>query len=209
MTKLAKLLHFRNELSQGRFSLKDARDTFSLHYCTSWAGFSTARPNFVADGKHGGRIFAPYSVYKGKAALSASPVLPTFTKTESGGLRVDRRGVIMLTFLPAIGERKYDSEKRQMFALSATEVGSLISLGSNDSCEFFHDPSMLSSNAGQVRKSLSIKPYPDSTGYFVSLGVVNNILKTNDRFTVPVTNAEFAVMRAAFSWADSSTFQLR
>lgn len=32
----------------------------------------------------------------------------------------------------------------QCFALSPTEVGSLVSLGSSDSCEFFHDPSMKS-----------------------------------------------------------------
>ena len=30
----------------------------------------------------------------------------------------------------------------QVFALSATEVGSLISLGPNGSCEFFHDPAI-------------------------------------------------------------------
>lgn len=29
--------------------------------------------------------------------------------------------------------------------------------------------------------------------------MVNNIQKTNDRFSVPVTSAEFAVMRTAFS----------
>lgn len=28
------------------------------------------------------QIFAPYSVYKGKAALSMTPVLPSFTKLE-------------------------------------------------------------------------------------------------------------------------------
>lgn len=104
----------------------------------------------------------------------------------------------------------------QKFALSATEVGSLINLGSNDSCEFFHDPSMLSrytfylvlnsysfffltflfcccqcyhlisslatcncevdwilmySAAGQVRKNLSIKAQPNSSGYFISLSM--------------------------------------
>lgn len=32
----------------------------------------------------------------------------------------------------------------QYFALSPTEVGSLVSLGSSDSCEFLHDPSMKS-----------------------------------------------------------------
>ncbi|KAL6498381.1 Single-stranded DNA-binding protein why2, mitochondrial [Orobanche hederae] len=33
------------------------------------------------------------------------------------------------------------------------------------------------------------------------LCVVNNIYKTNDRFVVPVTTAEFAVMRTAFTFA--------
>ncbi|KAL8551987.1 hypothetical protein ACS0TY_000878 [Phlomoides rotata] len=186
----------------------------------------------------------------------------------SGDYRVERRGVIMLTFWPAIGERKYDWDKRQVifylfssfilhknqlylpelyvsllscilhkFALSATEVGTLIAWDSNDSCEFFHDPSMLSSNAGQVRKSFSIKAHSGGTSYFFNLSkcsfimnydfcifapsnlrqnavvepillsvlivlfadVVNNVLKTNDRFTVPVTPAEFAVMQTAFT----------
>ncbi|KAB5563914.1 hypothetical protein DKX38_003968 [Salix brachista] len=151
--------------------------------------------------KFADRVFAPYSVFKGKAALSVEPVLPTFSKFGSGNLKVDRRGSMMLTFLPAIGERKYDHEKRQKFALSATEVGSLLSMGPKDSCEFFHDPSMLSSNAGQVRKNLSIKPHSDGSGYFISLSVANNILKTAERFTVPVTTAEFTVLKTACSFA--------
>uniref|UniRef100_M1CDL7 Why2 protein n=1 Tax=Solanum tuberosum TaxID=4113 RepID=M1CDL7_SOLTU len=138
-------------------------------------------------GKREGRVFAPYSVFKGKAALSAEPRLPTFNRLDSGGVKLNRRGVIMLTFWPSVGERKYDWEKRQamclygsllllcttsmLFALSATEVGSLISMGTRDSSEFFHDPSMLSSNAGQVRKSLSIKPNADGSGYFISLSI--------------------------------------
>ncbi|XP_052190382.1 single-stranded DNA-binding protein WHY2, mitochondrial [Diospyros lotus] len=189
----------RDQLSLRKLSVKDVRDALSLHRLISHAGISTAIETFSADGKFASRIFAPYSVYKGKAALSATPVLPKFTKMNSGGLKVDRQGSIMLRFWPAVGERKYDWEKRQLFALSATEVGSLISLGPKDSCEFFHDPSMLSSNAGQVRKSLSVKPHDN--GYFISLSVVNNILKTNDRLTVPVSTAEFAVMRTAFSFA--------
>lgn len=33
-------------------------------------------------GSLGGRIFAPYYVYKGKAAFSVDPVLPTFMKLD-------------------------------------------------------------------------------------------------------------------------------
>nr|AIP90103.1 whirly transcription factor domain-containing protein [Musa AB Group] len=75
----------------------------------------------------------------------------------------------MLTFWPAIGQRKYDWEKKQVFALSATEVGSLIGLGPAESCEFLHDPSMKSSLEGQVKKSLSISPLGNDNGYFLNL----------------------------------------
>ncbi|CAN8235571.1 unnamed protein product [Cochlearia groenlandica] len=167
------------------------------------AGSSTIRSGFSGKdaSKPSGRVFAPYAIFKGKAALSVQPILPTFAKIEPGNLRIDRRGSVMMTFMPSSGERKYDWEKRQLFALSATEVGSLISMGSSDSSEFFHDPSMKSINAGQVRKSLSIKPHADGSGYFISLSVNNSILKTNDRFVVPVTTAEFAVLKTAFSFA--------
>lgn len=201
MLKVSRLLHPRNQLLHKKLPGECVKGSIWQHAINTFAGFSTVQQNVVADGKREGRVFAPYSVFKGKAALSAEPRLPTFNRLDSGGVKLNRRGVIMLTFWPSVGERKYDWEKRQLFALSATEVGSLISMGTRDSSEFFHDPSMLSSNAGQVRKSLSIKPNADGSGYFISLSVVNNNLKTNDRFTVPVTTAEFAVMRTAFSFA--------
>ncbi|MFS7996636.1 putative transcription factor ssDNA-binding-TF family [Helianthus anomalus] len=196
MLKLSHFLNSGNKLFQRRLREENAGNCYSL---MSSAGFSTVRQSYGAEGRTSSRIFADYSIFKGKAALSAAPVLPTFSKMDSGHTKVDRRGVIMLTFRPAIGERKYDSEKKQLFALSVTEVGSFISLGPEDSCEFYHDPSIQSRDAGQVRKSLSVKPHAD--GYFIHLSVTNNISKTTERFTVPVTTAEFAVMRSAFSFA--------
>jgi hypothetical protein len=83
-------------------------------------------------------------VFKGKAALSISPILPVFSKLEvclliclcstsrllgldallavyiiflfyqSGGSRVNRNGSVMLTFFPAVGQRKYDYAKKQV-----------------------------------------------------------------------------------------------
>ncbi|KAL0801530.1 hypothetical protein Bca101_056706 [Brassica carinata] len=143
--------------------------------------------------KPSGRVFAPYAIFKGRAALSVEPLLPTFTKIEPGNLRIDRRGSLMMTFMPAVSERKYDWEKKQLFALSPTEVGSVISMGPQDSSEFFHDPSMKST------KSLSIKPLADSTGFFFQLSVTDSIQKSNDRIVVPVSKAEFAVLKSAFS----------
>uniref|UniRef100_A0A0A9CVM8 Uncharacterized protein n=1 Tax=Arundo donax TaxID=35708 RepID=A0A0A9CVM8_ARUDO len=60
---------------------------------------------------------------------------------------------------------------------------------------------MKSSHEGQVKKSLSITPLGSDSGYFVNLTVLNNVQKTTDRLSVPVTKAEFAVMRTALSFA--------
>ncbi|KAL5843155.1 hypothetical protein ACOSQ4_009113 [Xanthoceras sorbifolium] len=204
MMKLTRSLFLaRNLLSEKLLvgKVDKAKDALCLHSLLSRAGMSTTGQSSGAGGIPVPRIFAPYSIYKGKAAVSVNPILPTFTKMDSGHFRVERKGCILLTFWPAVGERKYDWGKKQVFALSATEVGSLISMNSKDSSDFFHDPSMKSSNAGQVRKSLSIKAVPDGTGYFVSLNVVNNLTKITERFVVPVTTAEFIVMKTACSYA--------
>lgn len=198
MMKLGRILNFRANISEKFANVKNTTlDVTGLNASMSRAGISTAGQNVVSSD----RIYADFNVYKGKAALSARPVLPSFVNTNSGGLAIKRQGIIMLSFTPSLGERKYDWEKKQVFALSPTEVGSLISLASNSSCEFFHDPAMKTSTAGQVRKSLSVKPHADGSGYFISLTVADNVKKTNDRFTVPVTTAEFAVMRTSFSFA--------
>ncbi|KAM0885206.1 hypothetical protein ACQ4PT_030504 [Festuca glaucescens] len=160
---------------------------------------STSAANY--DENASTKKFASYTVFKGKAALSISPILPVFSKLESGASRVNRNGSVMLTFFPAVGQRKYDYAKKQLFALSPTEVGSLISLGPAESCEFFHDPSMKSSNEGQVKKTLSITPLGSDNGYFLNISVMNNGQKTNERMSVPITKAEFAVMRTALSFA--------
>uniref|UniRef100_A0A0D3F0Y8 WHY domain class transcription factor n=1 Tax=Oryza barthii TaxID=65489 RepID=A0A0D3F0Y8_9ORYZ len=148
-----------------------------------------------------GRKFASYTVFKGKAALSMQPILPSFSKLESGGSRVNKNGSVMLTFFPAVGQRKYDYSKKQLFALSPTEVGSLISLGPAESCEFFHDPSMKSSHEGQVKKSLSVTPLGNDSGYFLNITVLNNLQKTTERLSLPISKAEFTVMRTALSFA--------
>ncbi|KAK9748939.1 hypothetical protein RND81_02G091800 [Saponaria officinalis] len=158
-----------------------------------YANFSTAST--------GDRISAAFSLYKGKAALSAEPVAPKFLKNEAGNLYVKRTGSILLSFSPSVGERKYDWERKQKFALSPTEVGSLISLGPTGSCDFFHDPGLKTSASGEVRKTLQIRSNADGTGYFLSLSVVDNKKKLNERITVQVTSAEFAVMRTSFSFA--------
>ncbi|CAN7130043.1 unnamed protein product [Brassica rapa subsp. narinosa] len=200
MKQARTLLSSRSLCNQSSSLFEGSSKSSASRGFATWAE-SSATKRADAAKPSSGRVFAPYAIFKGRAALSVEPVLPTFTKIEPGNLRIDRRGSVMMTFMPAVSERKYDWEKKQLFALSPTEVGSVISMGPQDSSEFFHDPSMKSSNAGQVRKSLSIKPLADSSGYFFQLSVTDNIQNSNDRIVVPVSKAEFAVLKSAFSFA--------
>lgn len=175
-------------------------EAMSLPRLTSHSGFSTSSYNFIGNETDTIRVYADFSIYKGKTALSASPILPRFSKMDSGYFKMDRKGVVMLKFMPAIGVRKYDPQRKQMFALSPTEVGCLISLGPTESCEFFHDPSMKSSLEGQIKKTLTVNPTPNDAGYFITLNVTSTVDRTSERFSLPVTKAEFAVLRASFSF---------
>eukprot|EP01018_Ginkgo_biloba_P013969 Gb_03500 [translate_table: standard] len=146
------------------------------------------------------KVFVGHTFYKGKAALNMKPKAPEFSTLDSGGMKLSKEGGMYLTFAPAVGTRQYDWSKKQVFALSVAELGSLLSLSSNESCEFFHDPFMGKSDAGQIRKVLQVVPVPNSPGYFFSLSISNKLMNVNERFSVSITKAEFAVMQSTFNF---------
>ncbi|KAG6494075.1 single-stranded DNA-binding protein WHY2, mitochondrial-like [Zingiber officinale] len=183
----------------------------------SKCGISTSGPDLATDARSTSfKRFADYTIFKGKAAMALSPILPTFREVNSQSSKLCKRGCVMMTFWPAIGTKKYDWNRKQVFALSPTEAGNLISLGPEESCEFFHDPSKNSSLEGQVNKSLKLSPTGNDQGYFLNLMVTNKIKGTNERFSVPVTKAEFAVIRTILTyilphilgWSQSAISQL-
>ncbi|XVE53280.1 hypothetical protein DITRI_Ditri02bG0191900 [Diplodiscus trichospermus] len=85
------------------------------------------------------RFYVGHSIYKGKAALTVEPRAPEFVPLDSGAFKISREGFVLLQFAPAAGVRQYDWSRKQVFSLSVTEIGTLISLGVRESCEFFHD----------------------------------------------------------------------
>ncbi|KAL5982827.1 hypothetical protein ACLOJK_016904 [Asimina triloba] len=135
-------------------ALKLANDRFGVwfHNFSSYAGISPARRG-QGTGSYSGRMFADYSIFKGKGALVLLPVPAKFKEISSGSLAVDRKGAIILKFMPALGQRKYDYQKRQYATLD--------------------------------------------------IHVANSIEKTNDRISVPVSKAEFAVIRASLELLDN------
>nr|GMD13440.1 single-stranded DNA-binding protein WHY1, chloroplastic-like [Ipomoea batatas] len=145
------------------------------------------------------KVFIGYSIYKGKAALTVVPCAPEFSPLDSGAFKLSKEGFVLLQFAPAAGVRQYDWGRKQVFSLSVTELGSLISLGAKDSCEFFHDPNKGKSDEGKVKKVLKIEPLPDGSGHFFNLSVQNRLLNIDENIYIPVAKAEFAVLVSAFN----------
>ncbi|XP_023537082.1 single-stranded DNA-binding protein WHY1, chloroplastic-like [Cucurbita pepo subsp. pepo] len=146
------------------------------------------------------RFFVGHSIYKGKAALSIEPRPPEFTPIDSGAFKVSRQGFVMLQLAPAAGVRQYDWSRKQVFSLSLTELGSLVSLGPRESCEFFHDPYKGKSDEGKVRKILKVEPLPDGSGHFFNLSVQNKLINVDESIYIPITKAEYTVLVEAFKF---------
>ncbi|GKA59269.1 single-stranded DNA-binding protein WHY1, chloroplastic-like protein [Tanacetum coccineum] len=146
------------------------------------------------------KVFIGHSIYKGKAALTVEPRPPEFAPLDSGAFKLTKEGFILLQFAPAAGVRQYDWSRKQVFSLSVTEIGSIISLGARDSCEFFHDPFKGKSDEGRVRKVLKVEPLPDGSGHFFNLSVQNKLINMDESIYIPVTKAEFAILVSAFNF---------
>lgn len=107
---------------------------------------------------------------------------------------------MLLQFAPAASIRQYDWSRKQVFSLSVTEVGTLMSLGAKDSCEFFHDPNKGRSDEGRVRKVLKVEPLPDGSGHFFNLSVQNKLINMDESVYIPITKAEYTVLNSAFNF---------
>ncbi|KAJ0977902.1 hypothetical protein J5N97_013376 [Dioscorea zingiberensis] len=134
------------------------------------------------------RVYVGYSIYKGKAALT------------SGAFKVSKEGFALMQFAPAVGTRQYDWSRKQVFSLSVVEMGTLMSLGAKDSCEFFHDPFKGRSDEGKVRKLLKAEPLPDGTGHFFNLSVQNRLLNVDESIYIPISKAEFTILNSSFNF---------
>ncbi|CAN0925910.1 Single-stranded DNA-binding protein WHY1, chloroplastic, partial [Linum grandiflorum] len=146
------------------------------------------------------RVYVGHSIYKGKAALTVEPRSPEFAPLDSGAFKLVREGFVFLQFAPASGLRQYDWSRKQVFSLSVTEIGTLVSLGTKESCEFFHDPNKGKSDEGKIRKVLKVEPLPDGSGHFFNLSVQNKPLNLDESIYIPVTRAEFTVLVSAFNY---------
>lgn len=147
-------------------------------------------------------IYADYTVYKGRGAMSLKLIKPSWEKTAAGsGLRVGRNGTLLLEFAASKGEREYDWESKEMFGLSAVECGEILeAVSANREQSLFHDPGKMGSEEGVVTKSLRVSPARE-TGYFFSLTVNNKIAGGTSKFDTIISPGELRVIRTLMEFA--------
>ncbi|XP_068331698.1 single-stranded DNA-binding protein WHY1, chloroplastic-like [Pyrus communis] len=53
---------------------------------------------------------------------------------------------------------------------------------------------------GKIRKVLKVEPLPDGSGHFFNLSVQNKLINLDESIYIPITRAEFAVLKSAFNF---------
>lgn len=120
-------------------------------------------------------------------------IRPTWSHVrDSNYIAVERNGAVLLEFAKSVGERAYDWSNKQVFALSPTELGSLISWQRDAKLEFFHDPNKQRSNEGQVVKILTLSVAPSGDVFMGML--VKEQGKADQAINLPLSKGEFAVI---------------
>ncbi|KAK8518570.1 hypothetical protein V6N12_011822 [Hibiscus sabdariffa] len=147
------------------------------------------------------RYYVGHPIYKENAALIVEPSSPEFVPLDSASFGISSRGFVLLQFAPAAGVRQYDWGRKQVFSLSVTEIGTLINLSTEESCEFFHfEANNITCDEGKGRQVLKIEPLPDGSGHLFNLRVQNKLLNIDESIRIPITRAEFTVLKSAFSF---------
>jgi len=145
------------------------------------------------------RIFAKYTIYKNSGALGIAPINPTWKQISGDSYTVEKPGVLLLEFAKARGERQYDWNNKQFFAISVTEMGDMVAnLSRGEGVNFFHDSGKIGGGGGDYGggggggngKAFRADLSPDGNVWFFSLTD-----KNKDKWLVPVSMGEFVVMR--------------
>uniref|UniRef100_A0A166EAC2 Uncharacterized protein n=1 Tax=Daucus carota subsp. sativus TaxID=79200 RepID=A0A166EAC2_DAUCS len=204
-TKLSSHLHYSFSLNPKK-SKTPFPNKLSVNRSPHFEHFHHQNNNFTATksslsppatGSASPRFFVGHSIYKGKAALTVEPRAPEFAPLDSGSYKLSREGCVLLQFAPAASVRQYDWSRKQVFLLSITEIGTLMSLGAKDSCEFFHDPFK--------GKRLCLLPpelnfYSSQNLNQPNAGVQNKLANMDESIYIPVTRAELTVLVSAFNF---------
>ncbi|CAK0784950.1 hypothetical protein CVIRNUC_008155 [Coccomyxa viridis] len=151
-------------------------------------------------------VYANFSVYKGKAALSLRVRKPRWTEMGEGGFNLERPGALMLELAPvspesanSTGSRSYIWDRKQTFMLSPMELGGLIEAVTDKKPmkELFHDPGKgRPGDGGKISKTLTLQLLGEKGDWFLGLDVKDATNRENSvKLGLPITGAELHTMK--------------
>lgn len=147
-------------------------------------------------GNGASRVFSDFSIYKGKSACTLKVISPTFSPTQRGDYQLSKQGALLLEFANAQegtgnapGQRRYDWNNKQTFALSPVEFSSLVEPAEQ---RIIHDPDRNRPTQGQTVKSLSFQP-AQGGDWFLGLNVKRP--GGDAKVNIPISRAELACLR--------------
>ena len=115
----------------------------------------------------------PYTVYKRKAALRLSMVLPKMR--DNNGSQKARPGALLFEIANAVGEKKYNWEEKIVFSLNAKEVVDIDrAIRQKADLSIYHDPGKGQENEGQIVKTLKLQRYKDDSGTIFQFAMKKN-----------------------------------
>jgi len=153
------------------------------------------------------RSYAQYSIYKGKGAMTAQPIPPTwegvFTQKGNPIQNVKRSGVLLLSFASVLGSqgaqtsfgnRNYDWGNKIAISLNVTELAQLAELPATGSMTVYHDPDKNTPQENTRGKKLSITAAPQHDGTFF-FSINGRVASGQQSVNVTVSPPEMKVLR--------------
>ncbi|KAJ9525533.1 hypothetical protein QJQ45_003080 [Haematococcus lacustris] len=130
------------------------------------------------------KCFADFAIYKGKGAVQMKPVPPSWSRTDGPRgpkLVLSREGVLMMEFANVMqGQSDYDLTGRP----------------SDAGVEFFHDSGKSNAAQAGITKRLKLIYGQDLSSMLLTVTQSNAQENKNTQVTVPITRAEFVVIKA-------------
>ncbi|KAL6759694.1 whirly transcription factor-domain-containing protein [Haematococcus lacustris] len=159
------------------------------------------------------KCFADFAIYKGKGAVQMKPVPPSWSRTDGPRgtkLVLSREGVLMMEFANVMqgqgsqmsySTRSYDWNNKVIIALKALELAKLSDYDltgrpSDAGVEFFHDSGKSNAAQAGITKRLKLIYGQDLSSMLLTVTQSNAQENKNTQVTVPITRAEFVVIKA-------------
>ncbi|BDA47856.1 Single-stranded DNA-binding protein WHY2, mitochondrial [Coccomyxa sp. Obi] len=150
-------------------------------------------------------LYANFAIYKGKAAASFRVRKPRWVETQDGSISLDRAGSLIVEFAPVapgsgtnVGNRSYQWDKKQTFALSPVELAGIIESTTTGKSmkELFHDPNKGGTDSGKIAKTLTLQRFDQGQDWYLQLAVKDSFSKEGSTtMGLPITGAELYTLK--------------